>query len=132
VDVGIERVWHIVVHYVRDTFDIDPASCDIRCDEHAIVPLTKTIERLQTLGLGEIAVKRGRIESELIELLTYLLGGVLHLGEHHHESLRVLLQPGRKGSQLVCGLNVELRVCNCSHRSLEIYSNRLRVSQNLL
>jgi hypothetical protein len=68
---------------MRHTFNVDPASRDVRCYQHTIISLSEPVEGLQPLGLRKITVKRCRIESQFGEPLANLLGCVLHLGEHH-------------------------------------------------
>ncbi len=84
-DVSIESVRHIVVNDMSNTLYVDTSRRDICGDKNPIVSLTESVERLQALGLRKITVQRSRIESESVKLLTYLLRGVLHLGEYDHQ-----------------------------------------------
>src|SRR5215813_2802286 len=57
------RLRKVVVHDVRDAIDVDAASRNIGGDEHAIVSLLKSAERLVTLILAAIAVNGGRLNT---------------------------------------------------------------------
>jgi hypothetical protein len=95
VNVGIEILRHVVVHNVRNSLHVDTARGDIGRDQHSVTTILKAVQRLLALPLRKVSVHRGYMLPLARELLSETLRGVLHLREHHNESLSVLLKPVR-------------------------------------
>src|SRR5262249_42924395 len=76
------RLRKVVVHDVRDAIDVDAASRNIGGDEHAIVSLLKSAERLVTLILAAIAVNGGRLNTVIGKPASQTVGAVPRPGEY--------------------------------------------------
>jgi hypothetical protein len=100
VDVCIEVFRHVVVNNVGYSLYVDTASCDVGCYEDTVTTILETVERLLTLCLREVSVKRRYVLTTTSKLLSETLSGVLHLGKYNHERLAILLQPVRQNLRL--------------------------------
>jgi hypothetical protein len=116
---------------VRNAINVDTTRCDIGCNHHAVLSITKAIERILTLALREIPVQRCCIEAVLLKTLSKTLCGVLHLCEDHDKRLRISGKPRSEHRLLFGILNVVHRVRNRSYRSLALYAHNLRVTKDL-
>jgi hypothetical protein len=100
VDVGVKVLRHVVVYNVRDPLYVDTTRGDIRCDKDSVTTILESVQCLLALSLRKVSMERGHMLTTPRELLSETLRGVLHLGEHNHESLSVLLQPVRQNVRL--------------------------------
>ena len=46
----------IVVHHMRDSFNVDSSRCDVGSDEHPIIAILESAQRLIALALATVAV----------------------------------------------------------------------------
>ena len=61
VDEVLGRLRQVVIHDVRDAFDVDAARGDVGRDQHAVVPVLEALERLVALALAAVAVDARRL-----------------------------------------------------------------------
>jgi hypothetical protein len=48
-DIVLRTIWQIVIHHMADIRHVNPAGCDIRCDENSDLPSLKSVERTEAL-----------------------------------------------------------------------------------
>jgi hypothetical protein len=130
VDVRVQILWHIVVNYVSDSFHVDTTSCDVSRDHDAIPAILKSRQRLLTLPLREISVKRCHVLSLLSKLVSELLRGMLHLRKYNHKSITVLSQPVSQHLGLRLWSDTVQRVAHGSLRVFHLNAHNLRIVLN--
>jgi hypothetical protein len=123
VDVGVKILRHVVVHNVRNPLHVDTARCDVGGDKNSITAIFEAVQRLLSLSLREVAVKRCYVLTLTSELLSEPLSGVLHLRKHDNESLTVLLKPVSKHVRLRSLRDLIHRVRDRSVSLFHLYSN---------
>jgi hypothetical protein len=68
-NVGVKIFRHIVVYNVRNTLNVDTTRGDIGSDKNSVTTILKAVERLLSLPLREISVKRRDVLPLASELL---------------------------------------------------------------
>ncbi len=74
----------VVVDYVRQLVDVEPAGRDIRRNQHANLPVAEIAQRAGTRALALVPMDRGGVQPVLRELRGQAIRGVLGACEHQH------------------------------------------------
>ena len=91
-DIGVDRIRHIIVDHVRDAFHIETARGDIGGDHDLKMPGLEASQRLFALPLGAIAVQTCDTESRVRDLTRNFLGATFCACEDQHRFGRRLLE----------------------------------------
>ena len=81
VHVIFRHVWQLVVHHVRQLFNIQTARGDIGCDQHADAAGFKISQRSGTRALALVAVNSGAADAVFIELFRQVVCAVFGAGK---------------------------------------------------
>jgi hypothetical protein len=128
--VGIKIFRHVVVYDVGNALNVDTTSCDVGCDKDTVTTIFKSVKRLLTLSLREVAVKRRYVLSTTSKLLSEALSGMLHLGKHNDKSFAILFQPVRENFRLRLLCNLIHRVGDRGICIPDLHLNQSRIVKN--
>jgi hypothetical protein len=116
-------VRQIVINDVRDAVDVDPAACDVGCDQHGNLVGREIVERALPRVLSLVAMDCFGPHAARVEVSHDAIGAVLGAREHEH------LLPVASGDQMGQELALAARVDGVSHLRDQI---RRRVARRRL
>ncbi len=72
-----------------DAWNVDPASGHIRRHEHADLTVAECLQRALPLALALVAMDRGGLEADMVEMLHQLLGAMLGAAENQRQPIGI-------------------------------------------
>ena len=91
-NVGIRGVGHVEIDDMRDAFNIQPASGDIRGDHDKVSTVFKALQGSLTLTLRAVAVQAGYFVSSALDLICKFLSPVFCTGKDQNRLCGGLLK----------------------------------------
>ena len=108
----------VEIDNMRNSLNINPTSCDVRCDENIVLTLFESCERTLSLRLCAVGVDRNRFHTALLEAARDLVRSMLGTGEDEHTVKSLRLQNVEQQTQLCVLLNRIEILADRFHRTL--------------